>query len=156
KSFEMGKYEVTQEQWQAVMSNNPSHFKGANLPVDTVSWNDAQEYIKRLNAQNDGYTYRLPTEAEWEYACRAGRMGDYTESLDEMAWYERNSANETHPVGQKKANGWGLYDMQGNVSEWCQDWFAEDYYSHSPSIDPTGPKTSKDLPMEMRVLRGCS
>src|SRR6185369_5352120 len=132
RPFEMGKNEVTQEQWQAVMGNNPSYFKGANLPIETVSWNDVQEFIKKLNAQSDGYNYRLPTEAEWEYACRAGRNGDYAEDLSETSWYEKNSESKTHGVGQKKANGWGLFDMQGNVSEWCQDWFAEDYYSRSP------------------------
>jgi formylglycine-generating enzyme required for sulfatase activity len=154
KSFEMGRYEVTQEQWQSVIGNNPSYFKGANLPIETVSWDDVQEFIKKLNAQNDGYAYRLPTEAEWEYACRAGRKGDYVENLDETAWYEMNSESETHSVGQK--NSWGLHDMQGNVSEWCQDWYAEDYYSRSPLADPTGPKTTKGLPTEMRVIRGCS
>jgi formylglycine-generating enzyme required for sulfatase activity len=156
KSFEMGKHEVTQEQWQSVIGNNPSYFKGENLPVETVSWDDVQKFIEKLKAQNDGYTYRLPTEAEWEYACRAGRTGDYKESLDEMAWYEMNSASKTHPVGQKKPNSWGLYDMQGNVSEWCQDWYAENYYSHSPPVDPKGPKTTQGLPVEMRAVRGCS
>jgi formylglycine-generating enzyme required for sulfatase activity len=107
KAFEMGKYQVTQEQWQAVMGNNPSYFTGANLPVEMVSWNDVQEFIKKLNAKKDGYSYRLPTEAEWEYACRAGTTGNYAGNLDDMAWYDKNSGGKTHPVGQKKPNAWG-------------------------------------------------
>src|SRR6185295_12837821 len=124
RQFEIGKYEVTQEQWQAVMGDNPSNFKGANLPVEKVSWNDAQDFLLKLNAR-DGYTYRLPTEAEWEYACRAGSMGDFAGELDDVAWYDKNSGSKTHPVGQKRPNVWGLYDMHGNVSEWCSDWYLE-------------------------------
>jgi formylglycine-generating enzyme required for sulfatase activity len=119
KPFEIGKYEVTQEQWQAVMGNNPSHFKGADMPVEMVSWNEFQDFLIKLNAKkDDGYIYRLPTEAEWEYACRAGSTGDLAGGLDEMAWYDKNSGGKSHPVGQKKANAWGLHDMHGNVSEW--------------------------------------
>ncbi len=152
KSFEMGKYQVTQEQWQAVMGNNPSHFKdGANLPVEFVSWDDVQEFIKRLNAKNDGYHYRLPTEAEWEYACRAGTTGDYAGNGDEMAWYDKNAGGKTHPIGQKKPNHWGVYDMHGNVWEWCADWYDEKYYKQSPEVDPTGPSTGLG-----RVHRGGS
>jgi formylglycine-generating enzyme required for sulfatase activity/tRNA A-37 threonylcarbamoyl transferase component Bud32 len=128
EGFYMGKYEVTQAQWQKVMRNNPSTIKNCDqCPVDNISWDDAQEFIKKLNAKNDGYTYRLPSEAEWEYACRAGTTGDYAGDLDSMAWYYKNSGNETHPVGQKQPNAWGLYDMHGNVEEWCEDIWHESY-----------------------------
>lgn len=127
-SFYMGKYEVTQAQWQSVMGHNPSHFKDcANCPVEQVSWDDAQEFIKKLNQMKDGYNYRLPTEAEWEYACRAGTTGDYADELSMMAWYSNNSENKTHVVGTKQPNAWGLADMHGNVWEWCEDWFHETY-----------------------------
>ncbi len=128
-SFYMGKYEVTQAQWQAVMGNNPSNFKNCgNCPVEEVSWNDARKFIRKLNQMNDGYTYRLPTEGEWEYACRAGTTGDYAGSLDETAWYYKNSGNKTHAVGSKRPNDWGLADMHGNVWEWCEDWYHGTYY----------------------------
>jgi formylglycine-generating enzyme required for sulfatase activity len=125
----MGRYEVTQAQWQKVMGNNPSTFSscGENCPVEQVSWDDAQEFIKKLNAQNDGYQYRLPSEAEWEYACRAGTTGDYPGDPNSMAWYTSNADYKTHPVGQKQANAWGLYDMQGNVSEWVMDYQYNNY-----------------------------
>lgn len=158
KAFEMGKYQVTQEQWQAVMGNNPSYFTGANLPVEMVSWHDVQEFIKKLNAKKDGYSYRLPTEAEWEYACRAGTTGDYAGNLDEMAWYDKNSSGKTHPVGQKKPNAWGLYDMHGNVWEWCSDCYDANYYKQSPSADPSGPSIVRSIVRIgwYRVFRGGS
>jgi formylglycine-generating enzyme required for sulfatase activity len=141
KSFEMAKYEVTQAQYQAVMGDNPSTIKGENRPVETVSRTDAQDFLDKLNARNDGYRYRLPTEAEWEYAARAGSTGPYAGALDEIAWYAGNSGDETHPVGQKKPNQWGLYDMEGNVREWVSDWYSRTYYSSSPAADPSGPTT---------------
>ena len=139
KSFEIGKYEVTQTQWQAVMDSNPSTMKGSDRPVETVTKIEAQDFLNRLNAQNDGYRYRLPTEAEWEYAARAGTAGPYAGSLNDIAWYAGNSEDETHTVGKKKPNAWGLYDMEGNVREWVEDLYARNYYNNSPAADPTGP-----------------
>jgi formylglycine-generating enzyme required for sulfatase activity len=126
QSFYMGKYEVTQAQWRAVMGTNPSNFKGDNLPVENVSWNDATEFCRKLS-QMTGREYRLPSEAEWEYACRAGTTGDYAGNLDAMAWYFSNSGSQTHPVGQKQPNSFGLYDMHGNVWEQCEDWYHDSY-----------------------------
>ena len=150
--FYMGKYEVTQEQWQAVMGTNPSHFQGAKLPVENVSWNDAQGFINKLNEMDAGYKYGLPTEAEWEYACRAGTTGDYAGNLDDMAWYLDNSGHQTHPVGQKQPNAWGLYDMHGNVWEWCQDWQHENY-NGAPADESAWLSGGKQ---KERVLRGGS
>jgi formylglycine-generating enzyme required for sulfatase activity len=129
RGFYMGRYEVTQAQWQKVMGSNPSSVKecGENCPVDGVMWNDAQEFIKKLNAANDGYTYRLPSEAEWEYACRAGTTGDYAGDLNSMAWYHDNSNDKPQPVGKKQPNAWGLYDMHGNAEEWAMDYFHDNY-----------------------------
>jgi formylglycine-generating enzyme required for sulfatase activity len=139
KSFEIGKYEVTQEQWVAVMQTNPSSNKGDTRPVETISKLEAQDFITKLNATNDGYRYRLPTEAEWEYAARAGADSPYSGLLGQVAWYAGNSEDETHPVGLKAPNAWGLYDIQGNVREWVSDLYAANYYSNSPAADPTGP-----------------
>jgi len=132
KPLYMGKYEVTQEQWQAVMGSNPSELKGPKNPVERVSWNDCQEFLKKINERFPAMGFRLPTEAEWEYACRAGSateycFGDDEAGLGDYAWHGRNSGLETHPVGEKKPNAWGLYDMHGNVAEWCQDWYHDSY-----------------------------
>jgi formylglycine-generating enzyme required for sulfatase activity len=149
KGFWLGKTEVTQRQWEAVMGANPSHFQGAELPVETVSWEDCQKFIHKLNARLAVTTFRLPTEAEWEYACRAGRMGPFGENLDESAWHKDNGGRGTHPVGQKKPNAWGLYDMHGNVWEWCQDWYGD--YPPGSVTDFQGTSSGS-----YRVLRGGS
>jgi formylglycine-generating enzyme required for sulfatase activity len=156
KPFYLGKYAVTQAQWKVVMGNKPSHFAGRDNPVENVSWYDAQEFIKRLNAQEGHNRNRLPTEAEWEYAARAGTasayfFGDDADSLESYAWYDKNSVRTSHPVGQKEANAWGLYDMHGNVREWVQDWYERWYYSVSPGCDPECPTIGS-----ARVLRGGS
>lgn len=132
RAYWLGKYEVTQRQWQAIMENNPSHFKGENLPVESISWDEAMAFCRRLTELEwaarrlpSGYIYTLPTEAQWEYAARAGTTGDYggTGNLDEMGWYKDYSGSKTHPVGGKQANAWGLHDMHGNVWELCADWY---------------------------------
>ena len=153
RGFYMGIHEVTQAQWRAVMGNNPAKFKGDHRPVETVSWNDCQEFIGKLNARGSEH-FRLPTEAEWEYACRGGTTTKYywgQSSPDAYAWYRSNSSGQTHPVSQKQPNAFGLYDMSGNVYEWCQDWYKKDYYGESPSTDPGGPTSAVS-----RVLRGGS
>jgi formylglycine-generating enzyme required for sulfatase activity len=149
--FYMGKYPVTQAQWQAVMGDNPSFFKncGSNCPVEQVSWNDAQAFITRLNQLNDGFRYRLPSEAEWEYAYRGGtKTIDYAEG--DIGWHSRNSGSKTHPVGEKPANPFGLYDMGGHVKEWCQDWWVK------PSSATDASPVSKGDEPTYRVLRSTS
>lgn len=125
KPFEMMDAPVTQKQWEEVMGNNPSCFSGPNRPVENVSWHDCQEFIKKMNEKNDGYTYRLPTEAEWEYCCRAGTSTKWFHGDDEngLKEYAHFNSRETCDVKTKKPNPWGLYDMCGNVWEWCQDWY---------------------------------
>ena len=156
-AFYIQRTEVTQSQWREVMGTDPSEFDwcGDVCPVEKVSWDDVQVFLSALNAMDPGKNYRLPTEAEWEYACRAGTTGDYGGNgvLDDMGWYGGNSAIgsqlQTHPVARKLANAWGLFDMHGNVSEWVQDWYAWDYYSISPVDDPEGPATGTT-----RLVRG--
>jgi formylglycine-generating enzyme required for sulfatase activity len=127
KSFWMGATEVTQAQWQAVMGTNPSHFKaaGPNAPVEMVSWEDAQAFVRKLSEREPGWRYRLPSEAEWEYACRANTAKDPYGPADEIAWSKDNSGGTTHPVGLKQPNAFGLYDMFGNVAEWTQDTYVD-------------------------------
>jgi formylglycine-generating enzyme required for sulfatase activity len=143
RPFYLGKYEVTQNQWQAIMGNNPSLFRGgANLPVEQVWSTDVEEFIRRLNTKEGGEKYRLPTEAEWEYAARAGSttaysFGNDAVQLKEYAWYKENAGEKTHPVGQLKPNAWGLHDMHGNVMEWVKDWYGP--YPAQPVTDPQGP-----------------
>jgi formylglycine-generating enzyme required for sulfatase activity/predicted phosphodiesterase len=159
KPFLLGKYQVTNQEYQRFLEANPkvkppgywsnSQFNDPQQPVVGVSWEDAQVFCRWAGG-------RLPTETEWEYACRAGSKGKYCfgdeeAKLGEYAWYSKNSGGKTHPVGQKQPNAWGLYDVHGNVWEWCQDWFASDYYQRSPKVDPTGPEQGT-----ARVLRGGS
>ncbi len=165
EGYWLGKYEVTQAQYQAVMGKNPSYFKGDDLPVECVSWDDAANFCAKLTEIERaagrlpaGYEYVLPTEAQWEYACRAGTTSalnngeDLTDknqcpNVDEVGWYAYNSGETTHPVGQKQSNAWGLYDMHGNVWEWCWDWSSD--YPSTPVTDPDGPKSG-----EARIKRG--
>jgi formylglycine-generating enzyme required for sulfatase activity len=155
--FAIGKTEVTQAQWKAVMGGNPSRFQGDDRPVETVSWDDVNEFTKRLS-QKTGLQFRLPTEAEWEYAARAGSPAEYSfgddeKELGDYAWFYGNSGNTTHPVGRKKPNRFGLFDMNGNVWEWCSDWFSDSYYAEchrqGTVVDPPGPGTGSS-----RVFRG--
>jgi formylglycine-generating enzyme required for sulfatase activity len=155
RPFYMGVYSVTQEQYQAVMGKNPSYFTGGRNPVETVSWHDAAEFCKRLS-RKAGKTVRLPTEAQWEYACRAGSktrfcFGDDYGELGDYAWDDQNSDGKTHPAGHKKPNDWGMYDMYGNVCQWCADWYGKDSYASSGKTDPSGPASGS-----CRVLRGGS
>ena len=151
--YYIGKYEVTQALWKAVMGNNPSEYKGDNLPVEMVSWDNCQEFISKLN-RITGKTFRLPTEAEWEYAARGGNKSrgyqfSGSSNLSDVAWYDDNSGYVTHAVGSKQSNELGIYDMTGNVWEWCQDWYGK--YSSSSQINPTGANSGPD-----RVIRGGS
>ena len=158
KPFYLGVTEVTQEQYQKVMGTNPSQFKGPQNPVEKVSWADAVEFCGKLSAmpaeKTSGHVYRLPTEAEWEYACRSGTttaygFGDDASRLGDYGWFDGNSDSKTHPVGEKKPNAWGLYDMHGNVWEWCQDWYGD--YPSGSATDPTGATSGS-----FRVGRGGS
>jgi len=154
-SFYIGKYEVTQAQWQAVMGNNPSVFKDcANCPVEQVSWDDTQKFMQQLNRTADGYTYRLPTEAEWEYVCRADSVEDYGHIFVEMAWHKENSGNKTHTVGGKQPNAWGVADMYGNVWEWCQDLY-HTTYDGAPT-DGNAWVNLEETKYRNRVMRGGS
>lgn len=153
KPFWLGKTAVTQAQYELIMGKNPSNFKGADLPVEQVSWNDAVEFCRRLNEKEksagripDGYAYALPTEVQRDYACRAGVTAQGKGDLDEIAWYGK-LLGSTHPVAQKKPNAWGFYDMQGNVYEWCSDWFGS--YPGGSVIDPKGPASGST-----HVVRG--
>jgi formylglycine-generating enzyme required for sulfatase activity len=143
KAFDIGKYEVTQAQWTSVMGSNPSTMKDDHRPVETVTKPEVERFLALLNERHDGYRYRLPTEAEWEYAARAGSQSAYGGPLDEVAWYSANSDDESHAVGGKKPNAWGLYDMQGNVREWVADLYSANYYRNSPVDDPTGPAANQ-------------
>ncbi len=156
KPFKMGVHEVTQAQYEQVMGVNPSIFKGADNPVEKVNWDDAVEFCRKLSElpaeKEAGNVYRLPTEAEWEYACRAGTttkysFGDDESDLEDYPWYDSNSADKTHPVGSKQPNAWGLYDMHGNVREWCRDRFGD--YPSGSVTDPSGATSGS-----FRVIRG--
>lgn len=148
RPFWIGKHEVTQGQWKAVMEGNPSGFQGdLQRPVENVTWDDAQEFLRRLNKMQSKWKFRLPTEAEWEYACRAGTEGMTYGPTEDVAWYGGNSGRTTHPVGQKQPNAFGLYDMLGNVWEWCQDNYGP--YDAAPQSDPLGASSGPS-----RVCRG--
>ncbi len=151
RGFWMGKYPLTQQQWQAVMGSNPSKFVDPRQPIEMVNWKDTQEFINRINGLHQG-AFRLPTEAEWEYACRAGTTtrfscGDLEQDLERVAWYNANSGGHPHQVGEKEPNAFGLHDMHGNVFEWTADWYGP--YTPGNAVDPAGPPTGTK-----RVLRG--
>ena len=156
QGFWLGRTEITQSQWQTIMDTfpNPSVFKGSDRPVETVSWDVVKRFIDQLNQREEaagrlpeGYAYALPTEAQWEYAARAGTTGNYPGELDAIAWYRANSDGETHPVALKQPNAWGFHDMIGNVREWCADWYGG--YPGGKVSDPSGPATG-----QFRVHRG--
>lgn len=151
--FIIGKYEVTQGQWRRIMGNKPSNFKdcGDSCPVEQISWEEAQQFIRRLNRQT-GLQFRLPSEAEWEYACRSGGKQETFcggNDINLLAWHHDNSGGRPHPVGLKQPNGLGIHDMSGNVWEWVQDWFDREYYSKSPRMNPQGPAKGSE-----RTVRG--
>ncbi len=148
RAFRMSVTEMTQAQWTRVMGTRRGEFQGDDLPVESVSYADAVEFCKKLS-KVEGRTYRLPTEAEWEYACRAGTPLPLAANVDDVAWFDDNSEGKTHPAGSKKPNAWGLYDMHGNVAEWCADYYAP--YPSGAGVDPAGPATGKG-----RVVRGGS
>ena len=155
-NYYIGETEVTQALWKAVMGSNPSSFKGDNMPVEQVDWYDCQEFIRKLN-QKTGKSFRLPTEAEWEYAARGGKKSKGykyagSNNIGSVAWYTDNSGSKTHVVKGKSPNELGLYDMSGNVYEWCSDWYSSDYYGESSSVSPQGPPSYGSG----RVLRGGS
>jgi formylglycine-generating enzyme required for sulfatase activity len=145
KGFWIAKTEITQKVWYAIMENNPSKIQHPDHPVEQVSWNVIQEFIEKID--QNGASFRLPYEAEWEYACRAGTTTAYAGNRDDMTWHSGNSNRTTHPVGTKKPNAWGLYNMHGNVSERCQDWYTDDISKYN--IDPKGPASG-----ERKVSRG--
>jgi sulfatase modifying factor 1 len=166
--FLMDKYLVTQELFQKVMTNNPSRWKGDKNPVEQVRWSDTVKFcnkrsemeglkpcydLQKWTCDFSANGYRLPTEAEWEYACRAGATGDYffgaATAIKDYAWFDKNSGGRTKPVGGKKPNAWGLYDMAGNVWQWCNDFYKVDYYKESPKADPRGPASG-----QTKVVRG--
>ena len=154
-SYYIGKTEVTQELWQAVMGSNPSKFSGTNLPVEKVSWEDCQSFVIKLN-ELTGKNFRLPTEAEWEYAARGGNKSNGFKfsggnNIAEVAWYSGNGNKISHPVATKAPNELGIYDMSGNVWEWCSDWYSSSYYTSSSQTNPTGPNSGS-----YRVYRGGS
>ena len=147
RAFRVSMFEITQAQWSRLMPSNPSPEKGADLPVSNVSWIEGAEFIAKLNERIGGARFRLPTEAEWEYACRSGTTGDYAGQLDVMAWHEATSGDRVHPIGTRAPNSWGIFDMHGNVWEWCSDFYGP--YSRGESVDPVGPSTGG-----YRVVRG--
>lgn len=158
KGFWLGKTEVTQRQYELESGTNPSHFKvaGSAAPVEEVSWLDAITFCRSLTERErlagrlpEGYGFTLPTEAQWEYACRAGTKGAFAGNPDAMAWYKNNSGDTTHPVASKQPNTWGLYDMYGNVLEWCLDWYGD--YPRGDQTDPSGPDSGY-----FRMARGGS
>lgn len=154
--FYMSVHEVTQLQWDILMEDNPSHFRGSHRPVDSVSWYGARRFVTRLNEKENTDVYRLPTEAEWEYAVRGGSstrfyFGESRDSLEAHAWYSFNSDRRTHRVGRKRSNPFGLYDMYGNVWEWARDAYTTDFYQHSDRRDPVNLSGGRRAP---RVIRG--
>ena len=153
RGFWMGKYEVTQKQYEEVTGSNPSKHRGAKNPVEMVTWHEAKVFCQAM-AERTGKPVRLPTEAEWEYACRAGtstryHAGDSDRDLTRVGWWRSNSGREAHPVGRMKPNAWGLYDMHGNVLEWVADWYGADYYQRSLGTVPQGPTSGSQ-----KVVRG--